>query len=48
MSRGPCNDQSVKRELLAKALAKVRPKRLLADADYDAEGCLSFVADGGI
>jgi hypothetical protein len=37
IGRGPCNDKSIARHLLAKASAQVRPQPLVADAGYDAE-----------
>jgi hypothetical protein len=36
IGRGPCNDKSIARPLLAKASAQVRPQPLVADAGYDA------------
>jgi hypothetical protein len=37
IGRGPCNDKSAARHLLAKALAQVRPQQLAANAGYGAE-----------
>jgi hypothetical protein len=42
ISRGPTNDKADAAELLERARAKVKPKRLLADAGYDAEGVHEF------
>jgi hypothetical protein len=37
IGRGPCNDKSIARHLLAKASAQVRPQQLVANAGYGAE-----------
>jgi hypothetical protein len=42
IGRGPCNDKSIVRPLLAKASAQVRPQPLVADAGYDAERLHEF------
>lgn len=42
VSRGPCNDKSEARKLLSSASERIRPKRLLADAGYDAEWVHQF------
>lgn len=42
VSRGPCNDKSEARKLLSSAAERIRPKRLLADAGYDAEWVHQF------
>jgi hypothetical protein len=42
IGRGPCNDKSAARPLLAKASAQVRPQPLVADAGYDAEWVHEF------
>lgn len=45
IGRGPANDKADAAELLGRARAKVRPKRLLADAGYDAEWVHEFCYD---
>lgn len=42
IGRGPTNDKADARRLLERARSKVRPKRLLADAGYDAEWVHEF------
>ena len=42
VSRGPCNDKSEARRLLESAPKSIRPKRLLANAGYDAEWVHQF------
>ena len=45
VSRGPRHDTSEAAELLARAAAKARPKRLFADKGYDAERVHEFCYD---
>lgn len=42
VSRGPCNDKREARTLLTRAAERIRPRRLLADAGYDAEWIHEF------
>jgi len=42
VSRGPCNDKSEARTLLGRAAEKGRPRRLLADEEYNAEWVHEF------
>ena len=45
ISRGPCNDKREARTLLTRAAERIRPRRLLADAGYDAEWIHEFCHD---